>query len=210
MIRLLCVACDVSTCQHIERWVDEKTKVVLTVYTNARFYLIIEQSQWCNRRSQANRQKPIKKGNVGGAMDSCHPDKCHPDKCHPHNCHPGTCHSSHNAFHSFIATIHVISTPWTLLRWVFSYVLIETLSYRLLHLIHSTHRWRNREGRMDLGLHFLKRMLQRFVSSLSVLFVIWQWIWQDFVIVWQNTPRTVCHLRLAYPIGVVEQCCQLL
>ena len=26
-----------------------------------------------------------------------------------------------------------------------------------------------------------------------MLFVIWRWIWQDFVIVWQNTPCTVCH-----------------
>jgi len=78
------------------------------MYTNARFYLVIGQRQWCNRRSQANRQKPIKKGNVGGAMDSCHPDKCHPDKSHSDICHPGKCQSRRIpfvAFHSFIAII---------------------------------------------------------------------------------------------------------
>jgi len=37
-------------------------------------------------------------------------------------------------------------------------------------------------------------------------------IWQDFVIVWQNTvhrAQSVTLLWLAYRIGVVEQCCQV-
>ena len=39
----------------------------------------------------------------------------------------------------------------------------------------------------------MKKMLQNFNSSLSTLFV----IWQDFVIVWQNIPCSVCHTAMA-------------
>ena len=80
-----------------------------------------------------------------------------------------------------------------------------------------THRWRNRRGRMGLGPslfclnivslsstisvgssdkvnRLMKKMLQNFGSIIfNILFVIWQWICQDFVIVWQDTPCTVCH-----------------
>jgi len=48
----------------------------------------------------------------------------------------------------------------------------------------------------------MKKMLQNFDSILSILFV----VWQDFVIVWQNIPCTVCHTAMAaYNLGVVEQ-----
>jgi len=39
----------------------------------------------------------------------------------------------------------------------------------------------------------MKKMLQNFVNIL----VNWQWIWQDYVIVWQITPCTVCHPPMA-------------
>jgi len=44
-----------------------------------------------------------------------------------------------------------------------------------------------------------------------MLFVIWQWIFQDFVIVWQKKHReqSVTQIWIAYRIGVVEQCCQM-
>jgi len=40
-------------------------------------------------------------------------------------------------------------------------------------------------------------VLHNFGSILSVLFVIWQWILQDFVIIWQNTWCTLCHPAMA-------------
>jgi len=45
----------------------------------------------------------------------------------------------------------------------------------------------------------MKKMLQNFGSILSILFV----IWQDFVIVWQNTPCTVCQPAIA----CLPHCC---
>jgi len=45
----------------------------------------------------------------------------------------------------------------------------------------------------------MKEMLQNFwqyfvdIIICNILFVIWQWVWRDFVIVWQNTPCIVCH-----------------
>jgi len=43
----------------------------------------------------------------------------------------------------------------------------------------------------------MREMLQNFSSILSILFVIWQFIWQDFMIVWKNIPCTVCHPAMA-------------
>jgi len=65
----------------------------------------------------------------------------------------------------------------------------------------------------------MKKMLQNFGSILSILFfyilfVTWQWLWQDYVMVWQNTPCTVYHAAMAclphwscwrvLPDGVIE------
>jgi len=51
----------------------------------------------------------------------------------------------------------------------------------------------------------MKKLLNLAVFC-QLLFV----IWQDFAIVWQNTPCTVCHPTMAcLPHGVVEQCCQV-
>jgi len=52
----------------------------------------------------------------------------------------------------------------------------------------------------------MNKMLQNFGSILSVLFV----IWQDFVIFGRiHSVQSVTLLWLAYRIGVVEQCCQM-
>jgi len=59
----------------------------------------------------------------------------------------------------------------------------------------------------------MKKMLQNLGSILSTLFV----IWQDFVIVWQNLPCSVCHTAMAclphwccwtvLPNGVILHAC---
>ena len=50
-------------------------------------------------------------------------------------------------------------------------------------------------GSSDKVNRWMKTTLQNFGSILSIwfltLFVIWLWIWQDFVIVWRNTPCAV-------------------
>jgi len=46
----------------------------------------------------------------------------------------------------------------------------------------------------------MNKMLQNFVSIL----VNWQGIWQDFVIVWQTTPCTVCYPPMAC---LPHRCC---
>ena len=54
----------------------------------------------------------------------------------------------------------------------------------------------------------MKKMLQNFVSTIcNILFV----LWQDFVMFGRiHRAQSVTLLWLAYRIGVVEQCCQML
>jgi len=46
----------------------------------------------------------------------------------------------------------------------------------------------------------MKKMLQKFGSIFSLLFI----IWLKFVIVWKNTTCTVCHPAMTYHIGAIE------
>jgi len=56
----------------------------------------------------------------------------------------------------------------------------------------------------------MKKLLQNFVSILWALFVIWQWIWQDFVMFGRiHRAQSVTMVWFAYRIGGVEQCCRM-
>jgi len=61
-------------------------------------------------------------------------------------------------------------------------------------------------------LFYEKNIAENWLYFVNILCNILVVVWQVFVIVWQNTPCTVCHPAmawLAYRIGVVEQCCQM-